>query len=218
MAYRAGSCVNATYHGTSSRRAVDGALLCRGCLDFLERCLVEMPAAYADLTFALGSAETGADDKVTGTPEARLPVNEAVSDHLREMVREVGSWARLLASEENMTGPADGSVRTGTRWLLAHVGSAARQTWADEFLAAMGDLRSRARSLTDPSHRNRTLAEIGPCPDCDGKLWARISGADDVLPSEVRCSENPVDHVWPNTPLTWLALGRRVLEQQQKAS
>lgn len=50
---------------------------------------------------------------------------------------------------------------------------------------------------------------VGPCPepDCRGTMTATVRKGDDLLPSAIRCSVAPRDHVWE--PHDWPALGRR---------
>lgn len=199
------------------RPTEDGLMVCRGCLANLEQVLAELPAQYRGLSVVASGGLAGA--KVSGSPEARLPINPAAAEARRDILWKLVSWLRLIAEERGISEPTSNDIGVVTCWLLVHLRWACAQPWVDEYALELRGMRGRALSLLFPSGRRRIV--VGACieraegpvtpaglvPMCPGMLTATVARTDDILPSSVDCDVFP-DHTWEAN--RWPALGVRL--------
>lgn len=180
-------------------------MVCRGCLANLEQALAELPAQYRGLSVVASGGSAGA--KVSGSPEARLPINPAAAEARRDILWKLVSWLRLIAEERGISEPTSNDIGVVTCWLLVHLRWACAQPWVDEFALELRGMRARALSLLFPSGRRRIT--VGSCVEtgCPGVLTATVARTDDVLPSSVDCDLDP-EHAWSSSQ--WPVLGRRL--------
>jgi hypothetical protein len=180
-------------HGDEDAEALPALRLCRSHRRRLEHDLRDLPRLHAELGDALtpGSAATGSG-RVTGTSEARLPINPAVADHRDQIKHDLVWWAIYVADERGHAQPAANTVPAIADWLGRHVEwIAGHHVAAVECPPVMRNLVGRARALIAPSGAKRI--EIGGCRDsveagpCGGTLWATVRAEDDVRPSELYC-------------------------------
>ncbi len=201
-------CVLPHHHNPDRpRSALDGLLICIGCLSHLEQAVAEMPAHYDQLARRLAPGK-GHGPHVSGSRERALPIDPTVADHRTDMQAKLTSWAVMVAEERGIGTPRSSAVTVVAPWLLVHLRWCCAQPWVDEYAAELRSLRSRSFSLLYPSGRRRV--EVGLCIEegCEGGLSATVTRADDLLPSAITCSARPEEHFWPAAD--WHTLGRRL--------
>jgi hypothetical protein len=212
-------CVLPHRHDPDRPRPVEpGLLVCRGCVSSLEQALAELPAQFRGLSLVLAAGgSTGA--KVSGSSEARLPINPTVAELREDIDRKLVSWAMMIAEERGDHTPCSNNVEVVACWLLVRLRWACAQPWVDQFAAELvgyesahygrwiPGLRSRALALLFPSGRRRIV--VGSCVEagCPGTLTATVARTDDVLPSSVDCDVDET-HTWSSSQ--WPVLGRRL--------
>jgi hypothetical protein len=103
------------------------------------------------------------------------------------------------------TGYHTGASTAATR-LRDHINDLRAHPDADKLHAEVTHAVSEARRATDQP-ANRAVINVGPCPDCDGHVYAFIP-TEDARPARMECRANP-DHRWDATQ--WIRAGRRIL-------
>lgn len=217
------------------RRALDGLRLCGGCVDRLTQGVAELPALHDQLLTRLTTPYRGEhpdDRQQLAIADKPIPLQPDVADHRDNMRRVAVSRAMLVAEERGLDGPADARLPTVAAWLTVHVTWASAQAWADEYVAEIGALTGRARSLIAGNRLRRIV--VGACPKevpcrwdvnqseaqaaaiygtspCLGTLSATLAPQDSLLPSSVDCDEI-LEHRW--TADQWMTLGRAVMRQR----
>lgn len=166
---------------------------------------------------------TGTGEPVKGSKEPPLPVSVTVLSLRRETCEVLVSWVRLVVDEvldvngRTMHVHLDGRDAPGMAgWLI---------TWADWLGehetsdVADDELGRYSRQCDDVVTQRRTRRfRVGPCIDhatsdagervpCTGTLVAVLSTADDLLPSELRCTVDP-QHAY--SAADWRRLGERI--------
>lgn len=220
MSDHARACVMPTHD--QPRRAHGELLLCAGhhhaLVDLFTAAgpdRVTLAELYDELATVLaGLTTTAGGAPVTGSSEARLPLNEHVADVRVGIRHTLASWARVHAEELRATPPADDEPTTVGPWLARYTDWAAAQQWIDDYLGELLALRGRAWSAYDLT-RIRSAFDVGPCylPDlagapCVGEIRVVIrEQQDETLETTVACTVDP-DHVW--TAEQWTRLGRHL--------
>lgn len=191
--------------GCLPRPAGDGSLLCAVCTHRIAENAATAALLYDQLARVL-TGSNGAGEKMSGSKNPGLALNDDVVDARREIHNELVSWCQLIMEERKFSAPANrvralaAFVAVNRVWLAAHEGA------AEDVVGALRQLaRGPAWSLAFPSGTRRI--SIGACllSACPGRIVAIIRPADQLLPSALTCSVDP-EHRWPAG--NWQAVGR----------
>jgi len=102
-------------------RAMDGLYLCTGCVNGIRRNLSRLPELYDALAEMHTAPTGGGGGRVSGTPEARLPIRPDVAEHRHQIQHDLVWWCVYVADERGISTPADSTPATTAAWLLTHV-------------------------------------------------------------------------------------------------
>lgn len=212
MTYRAGTCIAPHRHDPDRPRgAVDGLLLCRGCLERLRWTIAEFPAQLAALRQAV-AISGGRGEPVSGSGSDGVPIKVGVVDLEVEIADVLASWVRLVAGDRGHVPPRTRDVHRLAAWLGQHVEWVAAQPFADEVLAELTDLARRAKAATTPRREQRRFPLARKCcPDCATALWVE-RGPESTL---VACEGSP-RHEWEARQFA--RLGRRLRAANERES
>jgi hypothetical protein len=183
------------------RRQLDG-LLCAQCTARLERDLRDVPTLVQDLQLTLARQGRTTPTTPGGLAHERTGYHAGASDALATLERTLTAWSTGIGR------PAWYST-TAAHQLLNNLDTLRSHADADkahrEITAAVSD----ARHVID-QNANRTIIEVGPCPDCPSTVYAYIP-TEDTRPARMECRDNPT-HRWDTTQ--WSRAGRRILERK----
>lgn len=155
---------------------------CGGCYArmFGDLCTLEFAHAWlgAQMAAPQPAFKPGTVHQAAGS---RPPLPLALHDARVDIHGKLGSWARLIAEEARMRGPADDTVPSIAGWLRVQLHYASDQAWCDDYAAELADLRGAAYGLA-PWGRSRTDLPL-PCParGCGMLSLSWYSGSDTVL-------------------------------------
>lgn len=201
-----------SHRNDEERDAAPGLNVCRWHTTRTERALEQIPALYSALERRLVSTgATNLSGLPSGSTDPGLNLNHRVVQCRTDMRTNLTTWARVAVEERSMTTPPD-HMPTIAAFILAQIDWYLSQRWAKQFVNDTLDDWTLARALNDPNPVR--MIEVGPCPDCDGQLTARIRPADSLLPHDVTCDQSPLNddgqplHSW--TADKWLTLGRKI--------
>lgn len=230
--HHAADCVDEKCTGCQPWPAADGLRLCDHHAGRIAADAIALGELYDELGHVL-MPSGGGGERVGGRGDDGPPAPRDRAVAIRTEIRHtLVSWCRLIAEERGVslpsgTGngpqspPAEPSCRvlgayvaTHAQWLAAHSGV------AGEVSDELDGLRRRAWTVAYPT--GTKVVEVGQCPQrvwvetgpevgawlrCTGALRAVVRPADQLLPSEIVCSED-VEHRWPSTQ--WRQLDRLV--------
>lgn len=196
-------------------------LLCLAHHNQLEQTLAEMPALIFDVwKHVLPGATVG--QRVTGTREKPMPINENASDAWRLARDALASWASMV-SEETDTYPPLPMIEETSRYLLRHLDWIVEQPWVDQMYGEIDTARKAMRAVTAPVRTKRV--PIGPCAHetgcdvttgttivCAGTLKALVHLDDTELPATITCTSCGQEHASPE----WRALSRRLRQTDEQ--
>jgi len=203
--------------GCLPREAAPGAVLCRGCVRWLERIIAEMPALAHELHRGMTKPATpygqlgGANDSPDFAKQRRC------REHIGQIAYDLAWLVKQVAEDRGLTMPTLDTMRDGglpgvhkaSVWLIPHVPWMAQQMWVDETLSALQEARWRAFQLADIP-RDKVRVVVGPCPErddigtpCPGQIWAFIPRNEHPFTSCDACEK-----VWPSE--SWRRLGKRM--------
>jgi hypothetical protein len=168
-------------------------------------------------TFLTGHITTSAAH-VTGTPEWQLPINDPVAELRSQIRHDLDHWARRHATELKTTPPANTEPATLTAWLAVYTDWSAAQTWADDYLSVLTELRGKARALIDlPRARRIDVAACIEYPGgirCTGRLWTRMREDADPTPPVIDCDTCEASY----TGERWERLGKRIEADKRRTA
>ncbi|HEY8973693.1 MAG TPA: hypothetical protein VIN75_05710 [Burkholderiaceae bacterium] len=113
--------------------------------------------------------------------ESRPPLPVALHDARVDIQGKLGSWARLIAEEANMRGPADNTVPAIALWLRAQLHWASDQSWVDSYAAELADLRKTAYGLAPWDRARQDLPLPCPARGCGMLSLSWYSGSETVV-------------------------------------
>lgn len=189
------------------RRAVDGLLLCPGCLRGLRESIDSLPALWSELEASLVRSP-GRGAPVSGSREAPLPGRLAPAEQRRDMVAVLVSWCRVVAEERGVAMPDVPEGRTvhdpKCPGQNAHAAARVERRWLAERQAQMPQHIARDRMLLDAAmERERKAAKT---PDVDASTWDDRRGVCLVCGWEVQVvSLITVLAEWLGRHVEWLA-------------
>ncbi|MFD6425051.1 hypothetical protein [Streptomyces sp. NPDC060198] len=175
---------------------------CRACADGIARNLAELPALHREIEYALGPTASGRFERVSGSRNVGIELDEEVCAVRAAMLGVLASWAGTVAGPG--TGPApDRAVAPLAAFLLRHLDLLLRHPAAGDLAEEIGALVADARRVLQPPVTRRIT--LGRCPraGCASAVEASAPGRDGAPPEDVRCRAG---HTWPAGDL--LALRR----------
>lgn len=196
---------------------------CRGCLPqhtermLCERCekrlatnLNNIIDAWEDLHKQVARTNGySLKDRITGTPEVGLVLN----DRVMEVMTEVRDWALFVArviSEESTAGyPVNPKTDSMLLFIVKNLWFVEMHELAGEFVADSGRLWSVVERQAYPTGSRKMRFDV-PCQvvvdgaACGGQLFAVVRANDDKLPSAIYCKKDKA-HQLP--PSEWVQFG-----------
>jgi hypothetical protein len=202
-----GPCRPAAHGGP--RQIVAGSHLCEVCRDTFAEDLNRIADAWADLSRRLGQADGNPlSEKVDGSQDFGLVINEHVSDVIHEVTAWVWFTTRVVVDERGTGSPSERAVPALLRWLSQwHVDWLSAHKDADlagAFAIEAHELVKTVRRTAYPSGARRIDLPVqcsekvcepddGPCVPCAGRMYVM------VVPDLV-CS---LDSTHRMTPAAW---------------
>lgn len=158
------------------------SFICGGCFARILGDLCTLEFAYAWLGAQMVAPQpTWKPGTIHQAGGSRPPLPVALHDARVDIHGKLASWARLIAEEANMRGPADDTVPAIATWLRAQLHWASDQAWCDDYAAELAELRGMAYGLA-PWDRARTDLPL-PCParGCGMLSLSWYSGSETVV-------------------------------------
>jgi hypothetical protein len=150
---------------------------------------------------------TASSIRVPWASKPPLPIG--VLSIRREAVDVLTSWALVIAEGRDLRpGIAAGDVAALVAFLKVHAEWVLECTGDD----ILNELQYLAHQLEQIVKQSRpSVRRLVPCPEpmCGGDLVAVMRDSDPLLPSAIKCSAFPLEHVW--TSHEWHGLGRRLM-------
>lgn len=159
-----------------------GQQLCGPCVHAIRRWLASIPATMVVLAASIQRETTGAPTR-SGSRTAPLPgradtlnlcgpwaVDTVHDEHGDQcgplpIAAVLHGWARLVAEERHLRGPATVTETALAAYLDAHLDWAAGQPWAGEMHDELLHMMGRIWHITSTRPRVRPVTR--PCPRCD---------------------------------------------------
>lgn len=202
----------------------DQGLLCHACTLCLERDLGDVAAIVADLDISLSrQARIGNSSGSGGLARERTPINVGAMQVADNLGNVLTTWARDLLETDNgrWTTQLAASLTptvTASRALLLMIPTIRRHPAVNELVDEITDAIAQARRVVDRP-ANRTIIEVGPCPeqdedgaDCSGQVYAFIPTEDD-RPSRMQCRADDA-HKW--TSIQFYRVGERIRRKMER--
>ncbi len=197
--------------------------------------LTALPDIHRELEEYLVSAGTGNSGTIVSTSiDPGLRLDFAVAKARRVIEQCLIGWViyaivpivvdengtRTGRSRLNIHPPQGRTPAALAHWIRTHLDWYLAQGNAAAFIDDITHVSRSGRSQRQHDYvRHVDLQQPCPEPDCHGTLMTRLRPADDLLPSEIWCSEAPTDpetgeqtHVWPAGE-GWHQLGRKIHRQ-----
>jgi len=197
----------------AEKTTAPGAMLCFGCTDRLIRDLAALPDLWVACETALVSTGSAGGEKVTHRRDPGLVLSLSALKARTAIRAELVSWVRITHEERGLVAWPCDDIASMSAWLAVHVGWISAQPWSVEMARTIGDTAHEARAAAYP--RNVRRIDVGPCPvrECAGSLVAYLHTDDDLLPSVIRCTAEPIDdsaaHEWAASE--WISLGNLIV-------
>jgi hypothetical protein len=186
------------------RKSAPSSVLCYGHIQQAYTALEDLPGRYDEL----GTVAAPTYEQRTGARSAEKPIpyREKAADMRfgskdsdKQPWEQLGirpalvSWSMLVMEERELSvGPASSEPRDTAAFLRRHHDWAVSQPWAQDYVAELRDLSSRAWSILNPRGVRRVDVPV-PCPICAGPLVALVGQhdaelqRDDLAPPTVQC-------------------------------
>ncbi|MEU2246307.1 hypothetical protein [Streptomyces sp. NPDC019224] len=169
--------------------------LCRACRDGVAGDLAELPRLHREIEYLLTPAGNSRGERVSGSRQFGLVLNEEASAARTRMVSVLACWAGSLTGAVAAPAP-EREVRALVSFLLRHLDVLAVRPGANaELVDEMSALVATARALV--GHSVRRPVSLGPCPR------PGCGTAVEMAVGAVRCGAG---HVWAAD--AWLTLHR----------
>jgi hypothetical protein len=180
------------------------SLMCHHCTGTLERELHDVPAVTAELDTTLAK-QSRLGPTGGGLAHERIGYHEGASLAADYLTNTLTTWARDLG--HNVACIGEHAAVTAAAYLAHHIDDIRAHPAADELHDQLVDAVHQARREAD-APANKTIIDVGPCPDCNGHVRAYIPTDD--RPARMECDTDPA-HRWDTTQ--WLRAGRRILDR-----
>lgn len=115
-------------------------------------------------------------EPLSGTKSPPIPLILAMHDQRVHIAGVLASWARMVAEDRSLTGPAGVDPPTVGAWLAPHLRWCATQPWVDDLLTELADVVRQAHT-TAPWRPHIHRLPL-PCPDCGQVSLAILGGSD----------------------------------------
>lgn len=188
-------------------------VLCEVCERRLPENLNHIIEAWEDLHKQVArSGSYALKDRVTGTPQVGLVLN----DHVMDLMTEVRDWAlfvaRVIADESPAGYPVNPKTDSMLLFIAKNVGFLSVHELAGEFVDDSARLWAKVEKSAYPSGSRRmkieaTCSETVDGQICGGPLFAMIRASDDRTPSAIYCKKNKEHKVETSA---WIELGKKL--------
>ncbi len=215
-------------HG-GPRRAAFHSHICDTCADHLQQQMTGIADAWPDLQERLGTEQQPGREKVTGSKDPGLILNEATSDVMRAVTDWTWFLARALLDEKDVR-VKDQDTPSLLAWLatwhlpwLTHLPDQAMQTAVCE---EGRELARRVKRVAYPSGARRvdipslrcvehTTTDQGERVPCEGTMFVIVQPGIDMEMPDMVCT---VDETHTVDPATWQRRGFRAAKLNEDAS
>lgn len=186
--------------GHRPRRLMTGLRSCRACGDRVGVSLRALPRLYAACEHALGPVTSGFRQRVSGSKNVGMALNERAMEARSEMVGVLASWADMVVGERSASAPRGRTVRDLAGFVAGHLDWLLAHPAVDDFVSEIVMVEEAALRAVEGGGTSR---ELGRClePGCDSAVQSGVLPGGDFA---VSCGTG---HVL--TPQQWLLLGRR---------
>lgn len=189
-------------------------ILCERCENNLANNLAEIRACWDDLHNAIGRSNSyELKERVAGTPEIGLVLNDAVMAVMSEVREWVVFVARVISSEDDMAQAPD-SIETKAllSYVIRHFDFIKEHELAGDFAEDSWRLRGKVERNAYPSGSRRmkvqALCQVSTDEGiCEGQLFAMLRSSDEKLPSAIYCKKDKSHKVDPSE---WIELGKQI--------
>lgn len=212
MSEYAALCIAPTCRPERPRRAQPGAHVCDACEDKLRTNLYAIEATWDDLQAALmgGSGDPTAE-RVKGSRDVGLNINERASDAAREASEIIWFAARLVVDERGVK-CGGSTVPAVAHWLaFAHAPWLVRHSDADLVVALIEDMDSAKRAanaaaypkgarrvdITELACLEHGTSDTGERTPCAGHMYL-IAVPDSSVWPDLLCSVDPGHRIGPD--------------------
>lgn len=172
----------------SVRSHLGRSYTCGGCYARMLGDLCTLEFAYAWLGAQMAAPQPafkpGTIHQAAGS---RPPLPLALHDARVDIHGKLGSWARLIAEEARMRGPADDTVPSIAGWLRVQLHYASDQAWCDDYATELADLRMASYALAPWGRTRRDLPV--PCSACGLLSLSLYGGSDGVICRNRECGQ-----------------------------
>lgn len=189
-------------------------ILCERCEGHLQANLQAIAGTWEDLHNAIGKSNSyELKERVAGTPEIGLVLNEAVMAVMAEVREWVVFVARVIATEDdNAKAPDNIETKALILYVLRHFNFIAEHELAGDFAEDSWRLRGKVERNAYPSGSRRlkvqALCQVKTEDGvCEGQLFAMLRSSDEKVPSAIYCKKDKGHKVDPSK---WIELGKQI--------
>lgn len=189
-----------------------GSQLCGGHVRGLDENLRRLPGLYELLAAAHLSTgvELGYRSRSADEP---LPIKPPITEHRGRIIGVLASNVAMIAEYRKLADPSEYAVPNLCRFLRTHSSWILEQDWADDLVAEIQDLASKAHSFVYPDKQDRRTRISCPDDACTGMLLTAKPDDkpadetdDDLQPSALICNTCGV----AVPPAAWRTLAKEV--------
>ncbi len=189
-------------------------ILCERCEGHLQANLQAIADTWNDLHNAIGkSSSFELKERVSGTAEIGLVLNEAVMNVMAEVREWVVFVVRVIATEDDQA-QAPNSIETKAllQYVIRHFNFIAEHELAGDFAEDSWRLRGKVERNAYPSGSRRLKVQAvcqvkTEAGVCEGQLFAMLRSSDEKLPSAIYCRKDKNHKVHPSQ---WIELGKQI--------